>query len=443
MGNGKATRRQVLGAVGVGFATVALPEWFLAEAAAFAPPKRRTIGVNDTINIGLIGAGGSRGGYRQGLGDARNVARHNGTKVIAVCDVDDVHRDEASAVFGADTKKFTDFRELLALPEIDAVVIGAPDHWHAVMSVMAMNAGKDVYCEKPLTLTIDEGKKIVETAKKTKAIFQTGSQQRSDGRFRLACELVRNGRIGKVTKVEAHLPTASSGGPFPTALPPTDFHWDLWLGPAPMTEYVKERTHGSFRWWYEYSGGMVTDWGAHHLDISQWGLGRDESGPVKVTATGNNPNPNYTPENHAYNVHTTFDIVYTYDDGVELLATNKGENGVKFIGDDGRFIFVSRDRIGASDEKIISEPLPENRAVKLYVSGDHSGNWLDGIRTRTEPICNASVGHRSVTLCHLGTTALRMGKPLEWNPQKQEYVGENRKEANATRMRPYRAGWKL
>jgi predicted dehydrogenase len=424
------------------YSTTTLPRWFvnaseIREREA-QPQTKRRIGPNDTIQIAVIGPGGSRGGFRQGLGDTRNIASKPGVKCIAACDVDAQHLTEAVGVFGQDCKGYADFRELLRRPDIDAVVIGTPDHWHSVIANMAMKAGKDVYCEKPLTLRIDEGKILVKNARKHNTIFQVGSQQRSDGRFRMACELVRNGRIGKVTKVIAHLPNGTKGGPFDIKPAPTDFNWDMWLGPAPATEYIWERTHGNFRHWYEYSGGMMTDWGAHHLDIAQWGLGRDTSGPIKISSKATIPT--FNPR--SFNVLYDFEITYTYDDGVTLLATNEGENGVEFIGEGGT-IFVSRGRIGASDPEMLLDPLKPD-ALKLYVSNDHARNFVDGIRTRTRPICDVEVGHRSVTVCHLGNISARLGnKTLNWDPKKEVFVGENSKEANKLREFHYRKPWKL
>ena len=252
----------------------------------------------------------------------------------------------------------------------------------------------------------------------------------------MACEMVRNNRIGAVRRVEARLPGAPSGGPFPIQPVPEGFHWDLWLGPAPAADYVKERTHGSFRYWYEYSGGMVTDWGAHHLDIAQWALGMDRSGPVAVESTGTIPPT--AKEKNAFNVHTAFDITYTYPNDVTVLATSKGENGVRFEGENG-WIFVSRDRIEASDPKLLEEPLPAG-ATRLYVSSNHMGNFLECVRTRSAPICDAETGHRSVSVCHLGNISLRTGgKRLEWDPKKEEF--KNSREANALRDRPRRKPW--
>jgi predicted dehydrogenase len=445
--NSSLSRRDLLTrAAAAGVTMTALPEWFLRDAWAREQDAKagrpRKIGPNDTVQVGVIGPGGSRGGYRQGLGDAKRVAGKPGAKVVVVCDVDAVHREEAKQAFGGDAAgvaAYNDFRELLARPDIDAVVIGTPDHWHAVMAIAAMRAGKDVYCEKPLTLTIEEGRRMVKVARETGRVLQTGSQQRSDARFRLACELVRNGRIGKVQRVEAHIPGAPTGGPFPTQPVPADLDWDMWLGPAPMIEYLKERTHGSFRWWYEYSGGIVTDWGAHHLDIAQWGLGKDGTGPVKVEAVGTPPPAD--PTGHSYNVFPAFDVTFTYADGTPLLLTNKGQNGVRFEGEDGKWIFVNREKIEGSDPALLTDPLPAD-AIKLYVSGSHEGNWLDCIRSREKPVCDVEVGHRSASVCHLANIALRLNQgPLEWDPKKEEF--KKNKDANAMRSRPMRGPWKL
>jgi predicted dehydrogenase len=435
MDNNKISRRQFLGTAAASVALAAVPGLFdrRAEAAGF---RRKKFGPNDTINIGCIGPGGSKGGYRMGLHNAKAAASKPGVRVVAVCDVDEQHLNEAAAEFGPECRKYKDFRELLEQKDIDAVIIGTPDHWHAYQCIAAMKAGKDVYCEKPLTLTIDEGKKLVKVWRQTGAVFQTGSQQRSSEQFRKACELVRNGRIGKLVKVEAHLPTGPIGGPFKVQDVPKDLDWDMWLGPAPMTDYVKERTHGTFRWWLEYSGGMLTDWGAHHNDIAQWGIGMDRSGPISVQAYGRGP---LIGEN-CYNTFPEFKVIYTYENGVQLITTNEGENGVKFIGEEG-WIFVNRSKIEASDQKLLDEPLPAN-AERLYESNDHMANFIDCIRTRKQPICDAEIGHRSVTVCHLANISLKLGgRKLKWDPVKEEF--KDCPEANALMSYNMRAPWKV
>jgi len=295
-----------------------------------------------------------------------------------------------------------------------------------------MRAGKDVYCEKPLTLTIAEGRDIVNATKRHGRVLQTGSQQRSDARFRLACELVRNGRVGRLRSVETHLPGGPVGGPFEAKAVPADFDWNLWLGPAPMTQYLPERTHGNFRWWLEYSGGMLTDWGAHHNDIAQWALGMDDSGPLSVMATGKNPP---LVGSNAYNTFPEFDVTYAYPNGVTLRCTNQGENGVLFTGDEG-WIFVSRGRIGASDPKILEAPLPAT-ATRLQATPDHVQDFLDCVRSRKNPICHAEVGHRSVTVCHMANVSLQLnGRKLDWDPRAERF--RNDEEANRLLSRPRR-----
>lgn len=432
------SRRRLLGGSLSTLALSGLPEWFAREALAAQENAPGRVGPGDQIQIGGIGMGGSRGGFRQGLNDTRAVGGKPGCKVVAVCDVDGQHRREAVEAFGPDTKGYIDYRELLERPDIDAVVIGTPDHWHATIAVDALRSGKDVYCEKPLALTIYEGRRIADTARQTGRVFQTGSQQRSDRRFRLACELVRNGRIGKIQRVEVRLPGGSAGGPFPVQPIPPDLDWNRWLGPSPYAEYVKERTHGNWRHWYEYGGGMVADWGAHHFDITQWALGKDDTGPVRIASTGTFPPQAKEP--NAYNTPTAFDITYTYADGTVLVGTNKGENGVRFEGERG-WIFVSRERIDASDKAILDDPLPDS-ATRLYVSNDHAGNFVECVRSRKECICPAETGHRSASICHLGNISLRLGgRTLEWDPQRE--VFRNDPEANALRSRIMRRPWSL
>lgn len=411
-----------------------LPNWFSAEesilSAEAQSARPRRIGPNDTIQIALIGPGGSQGGYRQGLGVTRWLAGKPGVKVVAVCDVDSVHLDEAAAVFPG-SQKFKDYRELLAAKLADAVVIGTPDHWHYDQCIDSMKAGLDVYCEKPLTLTVKEGRAISDEAKKRKRIFQTGSQQRSDARFRLACDIARSGRIGKLMHAEVVLPGGPTGGPFTKAAVPRSLDWNMWLGPAPYTEYIKERCHGNFRWWLEYSGGMLTDWGAHHFDIAMWGLGLDGSGPTRLEAEG--VPPSGVSDRH-YNIFPQFQGTFYTAAGPTIKFTSKGDNGVKFVGSEG-WVFVTRGRIEASNPKLLEEALPDG-PNRVYRSDDHGQNFLDGIRTRKECICNAEVGHRSVTLAHLVNTSLRLGgRALTWDPVKEMFPDDVEATAMLTRSR--------
>ena len=305
----------------------------------------------------------------------------------------------------SDVRAYEDFRQLLDNRDINAVIIGTPDHWHTLIAIDAMRKGKDVYCEKPLTLTVAEGQALVKVAKQTKAIFQVGSQQRSSSQFRKACELVRNNRLGKIKTIETRIGDNPKGGPFKTSPVPAGLNWEFWQGQTPKVDYVKERCHYEFRWWYEYSGGKMTDWGAHHNDIAQWALGMDGSGPIAVEAEGEKPSM----DPNSYNCHPTFKITYTYASGCKLICKSHGENGVRIEGEDGKWIFVSRGLIEASDQaarpkrgrggkkggpsKILDAPLPKD-ATRLYVSANHMRNFLDGVRTRKPCICPASIGHQ-------------------------------------------------
>jgi len=438
-----------------------LPAWFARELIAEEQQERsrkaRPVAANDRIAMGAIGTGTN---YRRrarasdtvhgerGIQIMRDAMRQPSVEYVAVCDVDQHAREYARGVARGNSNRevrmYEDFRELLANPNIQAVTIATPEHWHAMIAIAAMRAGKDVYCEKPLTLWIDEGKAIVNAARQTNKKFQTGSQQRSEARFRLACELVRNGRIGRVERIETRIGDNPRGGPFETRPVPEGLNWDFWLGQTPRVDYIPERCHYEFRWWYEYSGGKMTDWGAHHNDIAQWGLGMDHSGPTAVEVERADAPATGT---RSYNCHPHFVVKYTYangpngGNGTVLRCMSDGENGIQFYGEDGKWIFVSRGRIGASDERLIDEPLPQS-AVRLEASNNHMANFFHAVRDRSrQPICNAEVGHRSVTVCHLGTIALRSGLRLHWNPQEQVFVGEHADEGNRMLRREIRDPW--
>ena len=444
-----------------------LPAWYGREMIAHAEGAAAGQANGDRIVMGAIGIGSPQSRGRAIAHDALNAKRD--VSYVAVCDVDARHRNNAVEDMkrrGQEVRAYHDFRELLDRKDINAVTIATPDHWHALIAIDALRKGKHVYCEKPLTLTVAESQAVAKVAKQTGKTFQVGSQQRSDNRFRLACELVRNGRIGKVVRVETRIGTNPTSPALPKAEVPKDLDWDFWLGPTPKVDYVElakgghtyTRCHYEFRWWYEYSGGKMTDWGAHHNDIAQWGLGMDASGPVAVEAEGQAPSA----EPNSYNCHPRFKVTYTYANGTKLVcsdgqlpgaadsgATTKGRdgrerrgghgNGVLFLGETGQWIFVSRGILAASDPKLIEEPLPAG-ATRLYVSQNHMANFLDGTRTGKPCICDAETGHRSVTVCHLGVIALRTGKKLRWDPAKEQFDDA---EANRSLSREMRAPWKL
>jgi predicted dehydrogenase len=360
--------------------------------------------------------------------------------------VDQQHLDAAAERFAGDGKtpaKYGDFRKLLERDDIHVIVQAVPDHWHTLINIAAARAKKDVYAEKPLTLTIDEGRHVIKAVRDNKIVFQTGTQQRSSKRFRLACELVRNGRLGPLQQVNVFVPAGIRAGPFKTVPVPAGFNYDFWLGQAPQAEYCAERCHGNFRWWFDYSGGPVTDWGAHHNDIARWAIGLD--GPVAVEARVITP-----PIPGGYTTPAEYEATLTWANGVkqiiktttddspygDVINENGQRNGIKFIGTDG-WIWVNRDEITASDKQLLLTPLPDN-AVKLEVSDNHMGNFFDCVRSRRDPVANVETGHHSACIGHLVIIALRTGRPLQWDPEKGKFTGANAREANTHRARPMR-----
>jgi predicted dehydrogenase len=469
MHQGNLSRRGFLQRSMAAMAAGGLPAWYARDVlAADAAKTTKNVAANDKIIMGAIGIGSPSSRQLDLLREAR---RHRGVEYVAACDVDGRHLNRGAQIIGPDCKKYKDFRELLDRKDINAVTIAVPDHWHVLIAIDALRKGKDVYCEKPLTLTIAEGKALVKVAKETGRVFQVGSQQRSDRRFRLACELVRNGRLGKIKRAETRIGANPTCEPIPVVQIPKELDWDFWLGQAPKADYVERRGSNGrlvdcrhpyeFRWFYQYSGGKMTDWGAHHNDIAQWGLGMDGNGPVAVEATGTAPSK----DPNSYNCHPHFKVTYTYANGSQLICSDtqlpgapdpkesplpggngrrreRHDNGVLFSGENGQWIFVNRSTITASDPKLISEPLPNN-ATRLYASNDHMGNFLDCVRKGdTKTICPAEVGHRSVSVCHLGVIALRSGEKLQWDPVREEF--KNNDEANRKWLRrEMRAPWKL
>jgi predicted dehydrogenase len=404
-------------------ASAAIPAWFLDETRSYAAsPTPRS--ANDKPGIALIGCGG------QGRGDT-DWAKHFGN-VIAVSDVDNNNLDQAAKQFTTDHKapaKIKDFRKILERDDVHVIINGTPDHWHTLVNIAAVRAGKDVYSEKPLTLTIDEGKRLVKEVNKQGTVFQTGSQQRSDPRFRLACELVRNGRIGKLQYIWVGLPTGPREGPFTTQPVPAHLDYDFYVGPTPWADYNGHNTHWNFRWWWRYSGGQMTDWGAHHNDIAQWGNDTERSGPTHI-------NGKQLKEMIAggYDASSDYLVHFQYANGVQMIATNQAPNGVRFEGTNG-WIFVDRGQLQASNQDLLDSPLPAN-AQRLYRSDNHMGNFFECIRSRKAPICDAEIGHRSISTAHLGVISVRLNRPLQWNPDKEEFIGD--REANRWLSRPMR-----
>ncbi len=432
------SRRSFLKTTSAIAAATGLPLWLVQRQlwAASAAPKPP--GPNDRPGIALIGCGG------MGRGDASNAMRLG--DIIAVCDVDQEHVDAAVKQFSKNGKSpvgYGDFRKVLERDDIHAIINATPDHWHTLINLAAVKSGKDIFGQKPLTLTVDEGKRLVRAVRKQKNVFQTGSQQRSDARFRLACELVRNGRLGKLKEVQVWLPAGLREGPFQPIPVPKPLHWDFWLGQAPKVDYMPQRCHLYFRYWYDYSGGTMTDWGAHHNDIVRWALGAD--GPVAVEGR-----VLAQPIAGGYTAASQYDVHYTYPGGLDVnvrstTAENiygvvedpQGQrNGIRFEGENG-WIWVRRDTLRASDKALLETPLPEN-AQRLYVSNDHMANFFECMRTRKDPIADVEAGHRSASVCHIGVIALRTGNKLHWDLAKEKFTGENAKEANTYLSREMR-----
>lgn len=388
--------------------------------------------------------------------------------VVAVCDVDLAHAEAAKAAFGGTAEVCQDYRKLLERNDVDVIINGTPDHWHTKVNVEACLAGKDIYTEKPLTLTIDEGKILRDLVAKTGRVVQTGTQQRSEKPFQTAVELVRNGRIGALQQVWVALPWYSTkGGPFAASTPPQSLNWDLYQGQAPERDYCLERTHQVFRWWYIYAGGIVTDWGNHHVDIAQWGMGRDLSGPATIDARGIFPNEG-RPD--CFDTPDRFFCRMTYPDGPELLyfsaigekrvyGTEPGDptpqekldwlfgnncpeeiksydrDGIMFIGDRGR-VFVNRGGVyGKPFEELAENPLPTD-AWRVPASDDHMTNFFQCVRSREEPVAPVRIEHRTVSVCHLTNLSIRLGRPLAWDPEKEAFVGDE--EANTWLSRQQR-----
>jgi len=360
---------------------------------------------------------------------------------------------------------YADYRKILDRKDIDAVMIATPDHWHTKVAVEAMLAGKDVYCEKPLTLTIAEGKLIEKVVKETGRVFQVGTMQRTESaqRFLQAVALVKSGRIGDIKKVTCGIGGFGPSPKIPVAPVPEEIDWDFWLGPAPKVEYralpemrkgygggvpLYSNCHYSFRNWHEYSGGKLTDWGAHHVDIACWALGAGDTGPSKITPLNYKLaveyKDGYPVVDDQYNIATNFNIQADMPNGVEMLITDEGDNGILFEGTKGRF-FVNRGKIvGKPVEDLKSNPLPEGAIEEVYggpVSENHTANFIEGMKSRKQPISDVWTHNRMLEICHLSNIAILLDRTLEWNPAKREIIGDE--QANLFLSREYRKGYEI
>jgi len=443
--------------IGRALAMAAIPGTAARIAAAGDPAGKPAspAPVGDGPGIGVIGC------RYQGSVIAAKAKAHG--RVIALADVDrevreltaidskvaaqvrltpaEIYADVAAA------DRHVDYRRLLDDKRIDVVLIGTPDHWHSKMLIDAVKAGKDVYCEKPLTLTIDEGKEIRKAVQASGRIVQVGSWQRSDHRFRTAVEMVRAGRIGKLEKVDVVLGKNQVGGPFAKQPVPLGLDWNLWQGQTPDVAYIPERCHFNFRWWQAYSGGDLTDWGAHHVDIARWAIGAD---PDRIDGQAE-----YPQTRDGYDVPLTYSVRYRFANGVEMTVGDSGRNGIMFTGSEGR-IFVNRENLsGKPVEDLKDRPLPREafalydfdnrsrpeRAGKIDAIVNHMGNFFDCVAARRPPIADVESGHRSVSVCHLGNISCKLGRPLAWDPAAERFVSDA--EADGLLARPQRPGFEV
>jgi len=390
---------------------------------------------SDRLGMGFIGYGMQCRSHFGGMLGRPDV------QVLAVCDCDSIRRQQAakqandhySRDKGRNAKAcadYNDFRELLDRTDVDAVLTATPDHWHAIIAIQAAQSGKDIYCEKPLSLTIRDARAMVDAVRRYGRVFQTGSQQRSSQEFRFACEMVRSGRIGKVHTVHVNVGGPSGECYLPPQPVPAGLDWDMWLGPAPWRPYngtlcpvVPYNFFPNWRSFRDYSGGGMTDWGAHHFDIAQWGLGMDDGGPVEIIPPDG--------KEHRW-------LTYRYASGV-VMYHGGGRAGCDFVGTNGR-VMVDRGKLETEPKELKNTPTAAGE-VHLYRSPGHHQDWLRCIRTRQKPICDVEIGARSVSVCHLGNIAYRLKRPLRWDPIKEEFPGDE--EANRFVDRARRAPWRL
>ena len=404
-----------------------------AGAALTLPKAARAIGANDKITVGIIGPGGMGGAH------LRTLCQNKQVNIAYVCDVDEHRSAKARATVEKAKSKAPklvgDMRRIFEDKDVDAVWIATPDHWHVLLSVLALRAGKDVICEKP-TLTIEEGRILTDTVNKHKKVFQTSTEDRSLACYLQMAQVIRNGLIGKIRKVEVELPT---GNRFPTmkaVAPPKDLAWDMWIGPAPKIAYSPDRPEREhWRNCFDHSGGKLTDWGMHQLDTVQWALDRESSGPSEVYGGGT------INEGSVYNTFMDYDINYRYDDGVHLNVKSGG-TGMRFEGTDGWVSNSSFNRpMEASSKELVKwRPGKGDLKLRTCAGGEHR-DFLDCVKSRELPYFPSETGHRCATVQHIGNISMLLKRKLKWDPKTESFIGD--KEANAMRSRPMRAPWTL
>ncbi len=457
MSSNHNSRRQFLKSSSVVAAGVSMPYFFSAKPGmAFATESK-----NDRVPIGLIGAGG------MGCGNMR--AASQWVDVVAIADADQNRQQSANKqLSGGKADIYDDYRKILERDDIKVVHIATPDHWHTKPVIEAMLAGKDIYCEKPLTLTVDEGKLIRRVQEETGRVVQVGTQQRSTfNLFTKAIALVKQGRVGKIKRMSAAIGGAPASPGIPVVDVPKGLDWDRWLGPAPAAQYrwaekknkkkwQRDPTNGhyEFRWWYEYSGGKLTDWGAHHVDIAAWALEANGQSNAVVSIDGNAKHPveykNGVPQQtDRYNTATSFNFTVKFAGGAELVIRNDTDNGVLIEGDKGR-IFVNRKKlVGKPVEDLATNPLPEDAVKEVYkgfdlIEGERKGHWANFLKCvdeRKEPISDVHSHMRMLNICHLTGIAARLGRGIKWDDKTEQIVGDSA--ANSMLKRKYREGYEI
>jgi predicted dehydrogenase len=424
---------------------------FLKQSAVLAAPlvipatalgREGRAAASERIVLGVIGTGG------RGRSLTNAFLSQPDVQVVAVCDVDEKHLKAGQQIVhkkygNTDCRAYKDFRELLRHRGLNAVVVATPDHWHALASIAAANAKLDVYCEKPLANSVAEGRAICEAVRRNNVVLQTGSHERSNSNGRFACELVRNGKIGRLHTVRINLPCTDPHHKavratlkVPPVMPvPAGFDYDFWLGHTPAVPYTEKRCHFFWRFILAHGGGEMTDRGAHVIDIGHLGADVDATGPTEIEATG------VRPKSNLFDVFWDYNFTATYSNGVKFVGTAEGPRGLKFEGSDGWvFVHIHGCRLEASSPALLKEN-PESFRIKLGRSPGHQRNFLDCVKSRLAPVATAEIGHRSASICHLLNIAMLTGRKLRWDPRREVFLGD---EAANKLLRPtMRAPWKL
>lgn len=439
---GRMHRRTFIKSTAVAIATpYIVPGSVLGKSGRPAPSNQ--------ITMGLIGLGS------MGMRHVKGFLQEDDCRIVAVCDVDGKRRmaavQETNKHYGSEScAEYNDFRNLIAREDIDTLCISVPDHWHSIPAITGLRAGKDIYGEKPLALTITEGRAIVEAVHRYKRVWQTGSWQRSTEHFRFACELVRNKRIGELQKVEVGIgggykppggqPAVDRIDPQPVMPVPEGFDYEMWLGPAPWAPYTEKRCHWNFRWIMDYAGGQVTDWGAHHIDIAHWGMNCDDTGPVEVDGKG------VFPDDGLWNAAVDYNFTCKYDSGMTMhvASNNHYPQGVRFTGNRG-WVHVTRAGLDANPKSILKEKIGPEEIHLSKPRGDHRQghrrDFLDCVNTRGQTIAPAEVGHRSAAAAHLGNIAITLGRKIRWDPKRERIIDDPA--ANRMLGRAMRSPWRL